>query len=59
MNTSITNSNLGSVIGHAVAGIVVATVPYLLLGLPVDIQTMTVAGVLAALLKAAHLYVGS
>lgn len=56
---STTSANIGSVIGHGIAAVVIAIIPFLLVGLPTDWQAMTVAGLLGAALKAAHLYLGS
>jgi len=51
-----TPSNIPSIIGHGLAGVAIAVIPFLLVGLPTDWQAMTVAGLLSAALKWAHLY---
>jgi hypothetical protein len=50
------NTNFGSIIGHGIAAVLVAVIPFAIVGLPTDWQAMTVAGLLGALLKWAHLY---
>lgn len=50
------NSNLGSVFGHALGGLVVTGLTLLVTQLPLEWQSLTIGTVLAGALKWAHLY---
>ena len=52
-------TNFWSAVLHGIAGAVVFGGVFLTFGVPADIQAMTVGGVLAALLKWAHLVYGA